>query len=214
MPFILFPRALLNDLGDHNRGVGFLTIVAGTAILRSNLVTLFGLYIPGLMLWVAGMILWALFTYGIFAAFIIRTGKTSLGNGMHGGWLLAVMATESMAQLTLILLPNLQNLRAPLLFPSLVLWPCGGMLYIRMISLIFYRYPFFVLSPSDLLPSYWIDMGGMAIASVVGTMLVQGTAGSVFAERATLIKDSRFCSGRSRPGGFPYSLFSPCGGIF
>jgi tellurite resistance protein TehA-like permease len=76
---ILFPRAFFNDFGDHNRGVGFLTIVAGIAILGSNLMTLFGLYNPGLILWAAGMILWVLFTYGIFAAFIIRTDKPSLG---------------------------------------------------------------------------------------------------------------------------------------
>ena len=33
------------------------------------------------------------------------------------------------------------------------------MLYIWIISLIFYRYTFFVLDPSHLAPPYWINMG-------------------------------------------------------
>ena len=46
------------------------------------------------------------------------------------------------------------------------------MLYIWIISLIFYRYTFFALSPSDLAPPYWINMGAAAIATLAGTMLV------------------------------------------
>ena len=46
------------------------------------------------------------------------------------------------------------------------------MLYIWIISLIFYRYTFFVLSPSDLAPPYWINMGAVAISTLAGTMLI------------------------------------------
>jgi tellurite resistance protein TehA-like permease len=48
------------------------------------------------------------------------------------------------------------------------------MLYIWMISLIFYRYTFFAFSPSDLMPPYWVNMGAMAISTVAGTTLVAG----------------------------------------
>ena len=41
---VLFPRALFDDFGDHNRGVGFFTIVAGTAVLGSTLDSIFHLY--------------------------------------------------------------------------------------------------------------------------------------------------------------------------
>ena len=64
----------------------------------------------------------------------------------YGGWLLAVVATEAVAQLTLIILPNFPDRYEPMLFLSLVLWLCGGMLYIWMISLIFYH-TFFIFSP-------------------------------------------------------------------
>ena len=52
------------------------------------------------------------------------------------------------------------------------------MLYIWIISLIFYRYTFFRLSPSDLSPPYWINMGAVAISTLAGTMLVANASHS------------------------------------
>ncbi len=185
---ILFPRAFFNDFVDHNRGVGFFTIIAAVAFLGSNAVELLGLNTVGLGLWVAGFSLWGLLTYGIFAAFIVVKTKPSLEHGMHAGWLLAVVATEAMAELTLILPQGPGSHHTAMVFLALAFWLSGGMLYVWMISLIFYRYTFFVTSSSDLLPSYWIDMGGMAIAAVVGTLLVQKIGGSVFADLAPFVK--------------------------
>ena len=48
------------------------------------------------------------------------------------------------------------------------MWLGGGMLYLWIISLIFYRYTFFTLSPSDLAPPYWINMGAAAISTLAG----------------------------------------------
>jgi tellurite resistance protein TehA-like permease len=47
-----------------------------------------------------------------------------------------------------------------------------------IISLIFYRYTFFRLSPGDLTPPYWINMGAMAISTLAGAHLVENAAGS------------------------------------
>jgi tellurite resistance protein TehA-like permease len=52
------------------------------------------------------------------------------------------------------------------------------MLYIWIISLIFYRYSFFTLSPADLAPPYWINMGAMAISTLAGTTLLAGADSS------------------------------------
>jgi tellurite resistance protein TehA-like permease len=40
-------------------------------------------------------------------------------------------------------------------------------------SLIFYRYTFFRLRPSDLTPPYWINMGAMAISTLAGALLIR-----------------------------------------
>jgi tellurite resistance protein TehA-like permease len=48
----------------------------------------------------------------------------------------------------------------------------GCMLYIVIISLIFYRWVFFSLMPEALAPPYWINMGAVAISTLAGTMLL------------------------------------------
>ena len=56
----------------------------------------------------------------------------------------------------------------------------GGILYIWIISLIFYRETFFTFSPGDLTPPYWINMGAMAISTLAGTQLVQNAPDAPF----------------------------------
>ena len=53
------------------------------------------------------------------------------------------------------------------------------MLYIWIISLIFYRYTFLPMSASDLSPPYWINMGAMAISTLAGVNLVAAADGTV-----------------------------------
>src|SRR5262249_35125026 len=48
--------------------------------------------------------------------------------------------------------------------------------YIWLIALIFHRILFLPLSPRDLTPPYWINMGAMAISTLAGVRLV-GEAG-------------------------------------
>lgn len=55
---------------------------------------------------------------------------------------------------------------------ALALWLWGGMLYIWIMALIFYRYTFFTLAAEDLTPPYWINMGTMAISTLAGALLV------------------------------------------
>jgi tellurite resistance protein TehA-like permease len=58
------------------------------------------------------------------------------------------------------------------------MWLGGGMLYIWIISLVFYRYTFFSLQPSELAPPYWINMGAVAISSLAGALLATAAADS------------------------------------
>ena len=169
---IWYPRDSFADLIDHRRGVGFFTTVAGTAVLGSELVVVFGNYRLAFVLWCLAACLWMLLTYAIFTAFTVKEQKPSLAEGISGGWLLAVVATEAISQLATLLSPIFSAHREQILFLSLCLWLCGGMLYILVISLIFYRYTFFTFSPSDLMPPYWINMGAVAISTLAGALLI------------------------------------------
>lgn len=167
-----FPRSVWADLTDHHRGVGFFTLVAATSVLGAQMVEIGQQTGAAIALWIAALVLLAGLTYTIFAAFTVAERKPTLDRGVHGGWLVAVVATQGVALLGAMLAKNFSEHQAGLLFLSLSLWLCAGMLYLWIIVLIFYRYTFFVLTPSDLSPPYWINMGAMAISTLAGVTLL------------------------------------------
>jgi tellurite resistance protein TehA-like permease len=165
--------ALLSDLTDHQRTVGFLTVVAGTCVLGVEMILIAHSYAIATALLIIGAVLWVLLTYTIFTALTIKRDKPSLAEGINGGWLLAVVATQSIAVLIAELSGHWdQPLRLHANFVALSMWLWGGMLYIWIASLIFYRYTFFRFSPADLAPPYWINMGAMAISVLAGSLLI------------------------------------------
>lgn len=173
---VLFPRAFLADWTSHQRAPGFFTSVAATSVLGSQWVVIRQAPALGLALWVVALVLWAVCTYTVFVALSIRAEKPSLAEGINGGWLVAVVATQSICILGCSVLPDRVVGRDAALFFLTSFWLCGGMLYIWMISLIFYRYTFFRFSPTDFMPPYWINMGAVAISTLAGTALL-GAAG-------------------------------------
>lgn len=167
------PHHFFGDLVDHLRGPGFFTTVAASSILGSQCVVLAADNRAGMALWLVAVVLWVGLTYTIFAAFTIKEKKPTLDQGISGGWLLAVVATQSIAVLSALLAAHIdQPYKLELNFFALSMWLWGGMLYIWMMSLIFYRYTFFRFSPADLSPPYWINMGAMAISTLGGSLLI------------------------------------------
>jgi tellurite resistance protein TehA-like permease len=160
------------DLWDHNRSVGFFTTVAATCVLGNQFIVVHNLPRVAIGLWFIGITLWAVITYAVFTILTVKAGKPSLENGLNGGWLVAVVAAQAVATLGGLVAPQLGACREAALFFSLIMWLGGGMLYIWIIALIFYRYTFLPLDPRQLAPPYWINMGAMAISTLAGTLLV------------------------------------------
>ncbi len=100
--------------------------------------------------------------------------KPSLEAGINGGWLIAVVATQSVSILS-TLLHSKAGHHEVMLFFSLVMFLIGGMLYLIIIVLIFYRLMFFAIKPEAFTPPYWINMGAAAISTLAGAMLVLGS---------------------------------------
>src|SRR5574338_644903 len=170
---IRYPRRFFGDMVDHLRGPGFFTTVAATSVLGSQFVVLAADYRTATVLWIVAVVLWIALTYTIFTGFTIKERKPTLDQGISGAWLLAVVATQSIAVLSGLLAAHVdQPFRREMNFLALSMWLWGGMLYIWMISLIFYRYTFFRFSPADLAPPYWINMGAMAISTLGGSLLI------------------------------------------
>jgi tellurite resistance protein TehA-like permease len=169
--------AMLADGMDHARGPGYFTWIAATAVLGSELAVIAQAYRPAWALWMVAVFLWLFFTYAIFAALTVKEEKPPLERGINGTWLLAVVATQSIAVLSALLAMNEAALaRRALNFLALSMWLWGGMLYMWMMALIFYRYTFFRLSAEELTPPYWINMGAMAISTLAGSLLVANAA--------------------------------------
>lgn len=169
---VRYRREMVADLRHHGRSVGFFTTVAGTCVLGSQLLLIADQRRIALIVWIAGVALWAILVYAIFAIIITKPEKPALPDGINGGWLVSVVAAQSVSVLGSQLAPSLGELAPKILFFCLAMWLGAGVLYFWIIGLIFYRYAFFTLSPSDLAPPYWINMGAAAISTLAGTMLV------------------------------------------
>lgn len=172
-----YPKDVIADVADHQRGVGFFTTVAATSVLGSQLVIVAKMEHFAFAFWIATLVLWLILIYAVFTALTVKETKPPLDQGINGGWLVAVVATQSVSTLASILAPSTVHAEL-LLFVSLSFWLAGGMLYIWLISLIFYRYTFFRFAPSDLMPPYWINMGAMAISTLAGTLLIANETSS------------------------------------
>ncbi len=168
---VLFPERVIADWADHGRAPGYFTMVAATGVLGTQLVLLHdGIFVAKILWWVC-VVLWATCTYTIFALLTVRDQKPTLAEGINGGWLVAVVATQSVCVLGSTLDGAILGDREAALFVLMSFWLGGGMLYLWIIGLIFYRYMFFPFSPRDLMPPYWINMGAVAISTLAGALL-------------------------------------------
>jgi tellurite resistance protein TehA-like permease len=179
--FMRYPRRFVADLVDHLEGMGFFTTVAATGIVGSQCLLLIDApgVAEGLLLF--SVVLWLALTYSIFTIFTVKNNKPTLDKGINGGWLLAVVATQAVAALSASLAAHAgHGYVLQLNFLTLSMWLFAGMLYIWMMSLIFFRYTFFELRPDDLTPPYWINMGAMAISTLVGAQLTSNGQSAPF----------------------------------
>ena len=103
---VFFFSRVKADMNDHVRGPGFFTVVAGTCVLGSALLIVIDQFRIAAGLWFAGLLLWTVIMYTFFAAMTVRENKPSIEAGLNGGWLLAVVATQSISVLgTLLVQP-------------------------------------------------------------------------------------------------------------
>jgi tellurite resistance protein TehA-like permease len=167
---VRFPRLLLADLASHRKGAGFLTMVAATNVLGSQIALLTARSGLAVALWWVGLALWALLLYGFLASITFSEPKPTLDAGIGGVWLLLVVSTESVAVLGVSVAPHMDT--TVVLFVSLLAYLIGAMLYVVVIGLIFYRWTFFALGPDQATPPYWINMGALAITTLAGSSLL------------------------------------------
>lgn len=173
--FFYFPN-LVADLKSHARGPSFFTLIAGTCVLGTQLLLLTGNRPVALVLWGLGIALWLLVMYAFFTAVTVRENKPSLETGINGAWLIAIVATQSISILGTLLFAGQENPATSWFFFTLCMYLLGCMLYLAIITLIFYRFTFIELTSAALTPPYWINMGAVAITTLAGSILILNAA--------------------------------------
>jgi tellurite resistance protein TehA-like permease len=163
---------MAEDVYDPLRGPGFFTIIAATCILGNQVLVLSRSASVAASLWCVALALWFTVMYGFFTAITIREEKPPIEKGLSGAWLLAVVATQAICLLGVQVAPSFASSAQGVLALSLIMHMIGCMLYILIISLIFYRWTFFNLAARALTPNYWINMGAVAITTRSAVTLI------------------------------------------
>jgi len=179
---IKYPDIFLSELCNHQLALQHLTIVAGTCVLGSQFLVLTGNYQLGFGLLIFGSSIWFILIYGILSSLTVKKNKPPLSEAINGGWLLAVVSTQSVSVLIGRLIPAVPEYQTIVLFSCLCMFLMGGMFYLIIITLIFYRLVFLELKPEQFTPPYWINMGAVAITTLAGATLVGNSQGSLFLE--------------------------------
>ena len=183
-----FPRVVA-DVKSHARGPGFFTLIAGTCVLGTQLLLITNSQAVAWGLWGLGIVLWLVVMYAFFTAVTTRPNKPTLETGINGAWLIATVATQAVSTLGTLLLAGLQTPPEALFFFTLCMYLLGCMLYLSIITLIFYRFTFVELTSAALTPPYWINMGAVAITTLAGSTLILNSAHwSLLAEIESFLK--------------------------
>ena len=171
-------RALRTDLLDPRLVFSFFTIVAGTDVFGMGF-NLRGFGETAALMWTAALILWFGLTYlGFGVLTFFNTAHHA--NIVHGGWLIAIVGTESLVILGTVVAPRLGALGPSTFVLVHMLWGVGLGLYAIFITLFAHRIFFVDVAPDDLTPTLWVVMGAAAIATNAGSALILSDTGIPF----------------------------------
>jgi tellurite resistance protein TehA-like permease len=168
---LLCAREMRRDFLDPARVFGFFTFVAACGVLATRF-ALGGTTAPLVVLAVAAFAAWLVLMYWVFAM-LLFTSEHSLAQSVNGSWLIAIVGTESLAIVWVLLTHLLPGQQAVLQLLAYAFWMFGVLLYLIFITFIVYRFAFAHITSRDLAPPYWISMGAMAITTVAGVGLLQ-----------------------------------------
>lgn len=97
------------DLTNHLSGTGFFTTVAGTCVLGIQYILMYEQLHIALSLLIFGILLWLFLTYTIFTTLTTQQDKPTLDKGITGGWLTAIVATQSVSILSALIASHIKQ---------------------------------------------------------------------------------------------------------
>lgn len=170
--------AICRDLIEPRSVFAFFTVIAGTDVL-GGAIGARGWTALALLLWGLALALWLVLIYFSFAVLTFRNTAQN-ANIVHGGWLVAIVGTESLVVLGAAVAPATGDLSASVFVLLHVLWGVGLGLYAIFIALFAARIFFRGVDPDDITPLLWVVMGAAAISTNAGSMLILNDSGIPF----------------------------------
>jgi tellurite resistance protein TehA-like permease len=173
-----FRRALWADLVNPRLVFSFFTVVAGSDVFSVG-VGLRGLPAVTAAIWLAALALWLVLIYFSFGV-LTFLNSAQAANVVHGGWLIAIVGTESLVIPGTLVAPLAGQLGQSVFVLIHMLWGVGIGLYGIFITLFAYRIFFFRFGPDDVTPLLWVVMGAAAISANAGSTLLLVDTGTPF----------------------------------
>lgn len=167
---ILAPGNVWRDLTHHEKGPGYLTLVAATNVLGVQYLQMTGISIVPLALFWLGCGLYVVLVNTMLTGVTLAPSKPALVQGMNGSWLLCTVSGCSVAVLgSSLYAPG--SASAEFFLFCVGIWSVGIMLYLMVIALAFLRWLFVPMDDKSFSPTWWINMGALAISTLAGSHL-------------------------------------------
>ena len=158
------------DVTNHAKGFAFLTIVAATNVLASASIVVHGWWDLAWALWWASLVLWAVFVFTTLIAVVIDRDKPGLQGGINGSWFLLTVSTQSIAVVAGLFLTRTDS--DALAFGAVAMFTLGIVLYLIVMTMVFLRWTFQPLDPTEADPPAWIAAGAVAITVLAGSNIL------------------------------------------
>ena len=158
------------DATNHAKGFAFLTTVAATNVLASATIVIHGWWELAWVLWWISLALWVTFVYTTLIAVVIDRDKPGLQGGINGSWFLLTVSTQSIAVVAGLFLTRTDS--DALAFTAIAAFTLGIVLYLIVMTMVFLRWTFHPLDPTEADPPAWIAAGAVAITVLAGSNLL------------------------------------------
>ncbi|MCB0966086.1 MAG: tellurite resistance/C4-dicarboxylate transporter family protein [Ilumatobacter sp.] len=178
---VRYPRLFLADATDHAKGFAFLTTVAGTNVLGSASGIVNGWWDLAWALWWLSLPIYVVLLYITLIAVVISSDKPGLAGGINGTWFLIIVSTQSVAVLGALLLGR--HPHDLLAFAVIAMFTLGLVVYLIVMTMVFLRWTFDPLDPTEASPPAWIAAGAVAISVLAGSNILLAAEASVRIQR-------------------------------
>ena len=121
--------------------------------------------------WALAFLAWCALLYLAFSVLTFLTHEHNV-NIVHGGWLIAIVGTQSLVLLGARIAPHMGEWAGYMMVEVHMLWGLGLVFYGIFVTLFCYRIFFLTLRPQDVGPLLWVVMGAAAISANAGTSLI------------------------------------------